>query len=266
MTDRAKEFDAQGAAQYLLDGHKSREPFKPFADEFGIENLEQAYRVQDLFVGGLGPDGSRAGYKVGLTSKAMQAMVNLDQPIGGVVFSDGVLKSPADLSCGDYGRLGLEFEIAVRLAKDIGADNLPLDIETVGSCVAEVGPAFEIIDDREADYSTLDVFSILADNSWNAGAILGEMKPFEGGDLASVTGTLSVNGEMVGQGTGADVLGHPFEPLVWLAEHLTSRGGRLRAGDIVFTGSLLPSRFPETGDFYEFTISGLGGVTAKIIA
>lgn len=258
-------FDPGPAAQHLLDGHQNKTIFTPFADAFGMDDLDKAYAVQDLFVAGLGTDSLRAGYKIGLTSKAMQDMVGLDQPIGGVVFASGVMNSPANLSRGAFGRLGLEFEIAVKLAKDIGAGDLPLDRESICAFVAGIAPAFEVIDDRSADYSNLEIFSIVADNSWNSGAVLGEMKPFDG-DLAAVTGTLTINGEIVGTGKGADVLGHPFEPLIWLANHLIATGGTLKAGNIVLTGSLLPSRFPETGDVYEFVVDGLGGVTATIIA
>ncbi len=265
MVTGEKGFDLGPAARHLLDGHQHKTLFKPFAGDFGIDDLDKAYAVQDLFVAGLGAGGPRSGYKVGLTSKAMQAMVDLDQPIGGIVFADGTTNSPANLSKAHFGRLGLEFEIAVRLAKDIGAGDLPLNRDSIGSYVAGIAPAFEVIDDRGADYSDLEIFSIIADNSWNSGAVLGEMQPVAG-DLATVTGTLKVNGEIVGTGKGSDVLGHPFEPLIWLANHLVARGGTLKAGDIVLTGSLLPSRFPEVGDIYEFMVEGMGGVTATIIA
>ncbi len=263
MTDQDADFDPGPAARHLLDGHRNKTVFTPFAGKFGMDDLDKAYAVQDLFVAGPGAGAARAGYKIGLTSKAMQDMVNLDQPIAGVVSAAGVTHSPAELSRGDFGRLGLEFEIAVQLAKDIGAGDLPLDRDEIGAFVAAIAPAFEVIDDRGADYSNLEIFSIVADNSWNSGAVLGEMIPFDG-DLAAATGTLTVNGEIVGTGKGADILGHPFEPLIWLANHLIARGGTLKAGDIVLTGSLLPSRFPEIGDVYEFNVTGLGGVSATI--
>ncbi len=255
------EFDANAAAQHLLDGHRDKTVFKPFAAEFGIDDLDKAYTVQDLFVAGTGL--ARAGYKIGLTSKKMQAMVNIDQPIGGVVFADRVTQTPAKLSGADFGRLGLEFEIAVRLGRDINAGNLPKDRDGIAAFVEAVGPAFEVIEDRSADYSDLDIFSILADNSWNWGAVLGEMKPYDG-DLAAVRGVLTINGEIVGEGVGGDVLGHPFEPLLWLARHLVKRGGGLKAGDLVLTGSLLQSRFPNPGDVYEFDVEELGGVKVSI--
>lgn len=255
------EFDANGAAQHLLDGHSNKTVFKPFAADFGIDDLDKAYIVQDLFVAGSGL--ARAGYKIGLTSKKMQAMVNIDQPIGGVVFADRVTNTPATFSLADFGRMGLEFEIAVRVGRDINADNLPTDRDGIADFVEAVGPAFEVIEDRNADYSDLDIHSILADNSWNWGAVLGEMKPYDG-DLAKVRGVLTINGDVAGEGVGGDVLGHPFEPLLWLAHHLVQRGRALKAGDLVLTGSLLQSRFPNPGDVYEFDVEGLGGVKVSV--
>lgn len=261
----ATAFDLERAARHLIDGHVNKTPFSPFAESFGIDDLEKAYAVQAAFVAGMHRGKERAGYKIGLTSQKMQSMVGISQPIAGTMYSDRLIDSPATLSVADFGRLGLEFEIAVRLSREINADNLPDDRDALDAFIDAVGPAFEVIEDRAADYSGLDIFSIVADNSWGWGAVIGEMKRFDG-DLAAVRGVLTVNGEDVGEGAGADVLGHPFESLLWLARHLTSRGRRLKKGEVVLTGSLLQSRFPGPGDSYEFSVEGLGAVKVGVTA
>jgi 2-keto-4-pentenoate hydratase len=134
----------------------------------------------------------------------------------------------------------------------------------VAAAVDAVAPAFEVIDDRKSPYP-LDVLSLVADNAWNEGIVLGEWR--EGWpDLAAVRGTLARNGEQIDQGHGRDVLGHPFEPVRWLAQHLSARGEGLQAGELVSTGSLVTTRFPAAGERYRFTVEGLGPVEVEIEA
>ena len=132
----------------------------------------------------------------------------------------------------------------------------------MAQAVDAVAPAFEIIDDRNADYAALDVLSLLADNSWNAGVVVGEfVTPPE--QHADVLGLVQLNGETVDQGHGREALGHPYEPVRWLAGHLASRGKGLRAGDIVMTGSLVNTRFPGPGERYQFDVAGIGAVSVS---
>ena len=79
-------------------------------------------------------------------------------------------------------------------------------------------------------------------------------------DLAAARGSVELNGEKLDEGNGRDVLGHPFEPLRWLANHLSSQGETLHAGEIVSTGSLVTTRFPKPGEQYRFTVEGVGAV------
>ncbi|MBZ0216513.1 MAG: fumarylacetoacetate hydrolase family protein, partial [Fimbriimonadaceae bacterium] len=99
--------------------------------------------------------------------------------------------------------------------------------------------------------------------SWNAGVVLGPWAPYDG-DLSALKGILSLNGEVVDEGFGSDVLGHPFESLAWIANKLVARGGGLNAGDIVMTGSLIPTRFPEAGQSYRFDLGELGKVELEV--
>ena len=91
----------------------------------------------------------------------------------------------------------------------------------------------------------MEALSLIADNSWNSGIVLGEfVKAWP--DLATVEGLVSVDGIPLDRGLGGDVLGHPFHPVAWLARHLAAQGGGLRAGDIVMTGSIVTTNF-QTG-------------------
>ena len=251
-------------ARDLLSKHEAGAPFRPFAAEWGIVGLEDAYAVQRRFVALLeARHGHPVGYKIGLTSARMQAMCNIDQPIGGVVLSDRVHRSGAVLDAAEYGRIGLEYEIGVRLGSDLPADGAPYDMDRIASAVDAVCAAVELVDDRKADYRTLDVLSLVADNSWNAGIVLGEWVS-SWPDLTTVTGTVFRDGREEDRGTGKDVLGHPFAPLTWLANRLAAAGQQLRAGDIVLTGSLVTTRFPTQTEGHAFVLDGIGRVEVAV--
>lgn len=254
---------SESAAQRLLDDHDQGRRFSNVTRDFGITDLSAAYDVQDRLVAMLrGRRGEACGYKIGLTSKSMQEMCNIDQPICGVVFADGVVGTEQTIALSRAGRIGLEFEIAVRMGRDLGGPGQTVGIDDVAPAMDGVAAAFEMIDDRNADYGDLDVLSLIADNSWSAGCVLGSfVEP--PGDLAEVLGTVELNGEVADQGHGRAALGHPHEPVRWLANHLSLRGGTLRAGDVVLTGSLVRTLFPSAGDNYRFSVSDIGAVSVS---
>ena len=251
-------------ARQLLQEHDLGQGFHTLAPEVGVVDLASAYGVQRHLVELLRPKGgATAGYKIGLTSARMQKMCGIDQPIAGVVLANRVVSSGAILQGKRYGRVGLEFEVGVRLGRDLPAAGAPYDAQTVGQAVDGVCAAVEVVDDRRADYKSLDVRSLVADNSWNAGAILGEFKE-DWPDLAAVSGVVMLNGVEVDRGHGRDVLGHPFVPLTWLANHLAAAGNGLRAGDVVLTGSLVTTRFPRESETYSYELAGIGTVDLSV--
>jgi 2-keto-4-pentenoate hydratase len=168
------------------------------------------------------------------------------------------------LKRGEHGRLGLEFEIAVR----IGTDTAPSTGHTLDSVRAHVDAvcaALEVVDDRNADYRTLDVRGLVADNAWNAGVVLSTFVA-AWPELPAVEGIVSVDGEVVDRGFGRDVLGDPLVVVAWLANHLGTRGEHLRAGQFVMTGSLVTTRFALADAHYRFDVRGIGSVSARVVA
>ncbi|HSW20304.1 MAG TPA: fumarylacetoacetate hydrolase family protein [Ramlibacter sp.] len=249
-------------AQWLKHEHAARSRFVSFADRAGIAALASAYEVQRHYVGlHLLERKSRvAGYKIGLTSAAMQAMCAIESPVAGVVLEDRVHASGVRVRRSDYARLGVEFEIAVLLGHDLPGGAAPCTLDDVAAAVAGVAPAIEIVDDRNCDYAKLDVLSLVADNAWNAGIVLGEFRA-AWPDLAQVEGAVAVNGaEPSWRGCGKDVLGHPFAAVAWLADHLAGAGQSLRKGDVVMTGSMVTTQFPTGSQRLRFDVSGLGAV------
>ena len=250
-------------ATSLLHEHATGCAFSPLGPESGVDDLAAAYAVQRIFVELLNPQGiAPAGYKIGLTSVRMQKMCGVETPLAGVVLANLVHSSDVELSLSNYSHLGLEFEIAVRLQRDLPLSQAPFDADAVASAIGGICAAIEVIDDRCADYRSLDARSIISDNAWNAGAVLGRfVKPWP--DLAEAGGIVRLNGSDIDRGMGRDVLGHPFVPLTWLANHLAASGGGLRAGQIVLTGSLVPTRFPAIGESYQFEVAGVGTVKCQ---
>jgi len=247
-------------AQMLMREHAAGATFHPM----GLADVAAAYGVQRRFVQLMGETaGAAAGYKIGLTSARMQKMCGIDQPVAGVIFGSRVMTSGVTLQARHYHHVGLEFEVGVRLGRDLPRREAPFTRERVAEAVDGVCAAVEVVDDRNADYKTLEARSLIADNSWNAGAVLGAFaKTWD--KLEEASGIVWVNGQEIDRGYGRDVLGHPFVPLTWLANHLAAGGGALRAGDIVLTGSLITTRFPKEAGSYRYELAGIGTVELTV--
>jgi 2-keto-4-pentenoate hydratase len=251
----------QADAVELLRQHAAHTPFQP-APPPSATTLPAAYDVQRAYVALLARDaGATVGYKIGLTSARMQAMCGIAEPISGCVLATRVHTSGVVLERSAFGRLGLEFEIAVRVGHDVPAAEQTA--HSVRRHVDAVCAGVEIVDDRHADYARLDVRGLVADNSWNAGVVLSRWVS-EWPDLPAVKGTVSVDGQEIDHGFGRDVLGDPLGVVAWLANHLLARGERLKAGQIVMTGSLVPTRFPTEDAAYHYELEGIGSVDVGV--
>jgi 2-keto-4-pentenoate hydratase len=128
-------------------------------------------------------------------------------------------------------------------------------------------PALELADDRDADYKVLPrhPLELIADNCWNEGAVLGTpVSDWRGIDLCNARGVATINGVDVGQGRGADAMGHPLDAVAWLADHLASIGRALLRGDVVITGSIVTTKTVKPGDVVHFTVEHLGVVELRI--
>ena len=255
---------AQRAAEALLAAHKANIQFKSLGPPDKPATISDAYDIQDRYVALLQrAHGDAVGYKVGLTSAAMQKFCGIDHPIAGVVLASRVHRSGAAVRRADFGRLGLEFEIAVRLKSDVPVTAGPCTAEMVAPHIGGVCAAIEIVDDRSADYASLDVLSLVADNSWNAGIVLSEFAAQWPG-LEPVVGRATKDQAAIGEGHGRDILGHPFNSVAWLATQLNSRGVGLKAGQIVMTGAVMKTVFPEADASYRFDLEGIGAVAVDV--
>ena len=258
----------QRIARKIFEANRDRERFRRLRGADAPGSMEAAYLIQDevhrLFEveGGQGPLG---GHKIALTSRAVQELCGVDRPAYGAIFASVIQRSPAVLKATDFMHLGLEFELAVVIGSDVPAAGAPYDRATIAPYVQACMPAFELIEDRHADYGDLDAESILTDRCWCAGVVLGA--PVAGWldlDLATAPVELLWNGAVVDRGVAGDSLGHPLEGLAWIANHLAARGRAMTRGEIVITGSALKTRFPTIGDEVTYRIAGLGEATVRL--
>lgn len=256
---------AESAAAELVRQHRHKERFTALQAPWQVDDAAFAYAVQEEFVRQLERlRGTRTcGYKIALTTPAMRRMVGYHDSVSGRLLADQMLPSGSAVRASDYGRLLIEFEIAFQIATDLPAGGAPWSRQSILPYVACAFPALEIADDRNADYAGIagSILTLAADNAWNQGLVLGApVTTFTPDSLLAATGIASIDGEEVGRGTGADVLGHPLDALAWLAGHLQERGLALAAGHLVTTGSLVTSKFPVAGNTVDFRIDGLGSV------
>jgi 2-keto-4-pentenoate hydratase len=252
------------AARTIAAARRNRALLKSFPSETAPQDEAEGYRIQRAVHDLLLPQfGAMVGYKIGCTSAVMQQYLDIPHPCGGGVYAKGVHESGASLSTKDFVRVGVECEIAVRLARDLPATEAPFTAEWVAEAIEAYLPAIEIVDDRYADWQTLGAPTLVADDFFAAGCVLGKpVSRTAAPDLLKVIGRARINGNEVGQGTGADVLGHPHNALAWLANHLAADGKGLHAGEIVLTGSLVKTLWLEAGDSVVMELTGLGSVEA----
>ena len=211
-----------------------------------------------LVVGG---HGAIAGYKIGCTTPVMQQYMGIDHPGAGAMLAPTVHDRPADLSFADYVAIGVEGEIAIRLAADLPASGAPYDRDAVFAAIGACAAAIELVDARYVDYRSLDTWTMVADNFFNAGCVIGEwVADWRGIDMTAVSGRMSVNGATVGEGRGDNVMGQPFDAAVWLANTMARRGQGLCAGENVMTGSIVETQWLNQGDEVAFEIDALGRV------
>jgi 2-oxo-3-hexenedioate decarboxylase/2-keto-4-pentenoate hydratase len=256
------------AATAIVEARLQRKRLDVLGEPIRPRDLAESYRTQRAVHERLAPTrvGSRIGYKIGCTTKVMQDYLGLPHPcragvFAGVVHSDGVT-----LASDEFCHVGIECEIAVRLGDDLPLSGAPFTNDSVAAAVAAYMAAIEIVDDRYVDWRKTDAATLIADDYFAAGAVLGPLVPARAvADVAGLAGTTTINGREVGRGQGSDVMGHPLNALAWLANSLADAGAYLREGEIVLTGSLVETKWLQRGDNASVTITDLGTVTLSVV-
>ena len=250
LASRLREAYSSGAVPSLRDG-------------LAPTDADGAYAVQAINTRYWEAAGRRiVGRKIGLTAKAVQAQLGVDQPDFGVLFGDMQVADDGTIDAAAMLQPKAEAEIALILGTDL--DALDANAAAVAQAVAAVVPAIEIVDSRIADWK-ITFADTVADNGSSAFFVLGEPRwPIDGLDLYSCGMVLELNGQIASLGAGAACLGHPLEAAAWLARTLAARGDPLRKGDIVLTGALGPMVPIKAGDHIRATIGGIGACSFSV--
>jgi 2-keto-4-pentenoate hydratase len=251
------------AAEAILTARRTRHVLTPLG-ALAPADAEAGYALQLEVAQALG-EVPPAGFKIGATTKQMQAYLGLTGPAAGFVAASGLHTGPATLRLADYVAPGVECEVGLRLGADLPAG--PCTREQAAAAVADVFAAIEVVDKRYLDLGTLGTPTLIADQVFHAGGVLGApVADWRAIDLAATHGRMTVGGANRGEGVGADLLGHPLSALAWLAASPAARVfGGLRKGQVVFLGSVTPPFWIEGPGEVVVEFDTLGRVELRFV-
>jgi 2-keto-4-pentenoate hydratase len=247
------------AAKRLRTAGEDRVPCAPVRDALPAATIEDAYAIQAANTAHWEARGRVVvGAKIGLTAKAVQAQLGVDQPDFGVIFADMAVLDGDVIAPGRLLQPKVEAEVAFVMARTPDAARLTT-AELIGS-VAYALPAIEIVDSRIADWN-IRIVDTVADNASSGLFVLGTTPvPLADLDLRLCGMVLEKNGEPASFGAGAACLGNPLHALGWLAARMAEVGRPLVKGDVILSGALGPMVAVVPGDSVEAQIEGLGSV------
>jgi 2-keto-4-pentenoate hydratase len=253
--------DIQKAATALMEAENEKNPIAPFTSSTEEISVDDAYNIQLYQIRQKVENGAViVGKKIGLTSKAMQEMLNVNEPDYGHILNDMIYKDGESISLDKFIQPRIEFEIAFVLKEDLKGPGVTMS--DVITATDYVFPALEIIDSRIKDWQ-IKFEDTVADNGSSAGAIIGSTTAkLDNLDLAAVRMTATRNGEFLDSASGSAVMGHPAEAVAWLANALGSYGISLYAGEVILSGALSKAIPIEDGDTFTAEFEQIGAVTA----
>lgn len=243
-------------ARRLRDAY-TRSAVPPLRDGLDPTDAAGAYAVQTINTRFWEGQGRRiVGRKAGLTAKAVQQQLGVDQPDFGVLFDDMRVADGGSLDPAKCLQPKAEAEIAFVLGKNLPSpDTTPDD---VAAAVASVHAAIEIVDSRIADWK-ITFADTVADNGSSAFFVLAEAgRPLSGLDLEGAAMEMTIDDTVASTGIGAAALGNPLNAAAWLARTLSERGEPLKAGDILLAGALGPMVALQPGNRVRAVVAGIG--------
>ncbi|MFK8022685.1 MAG: 2-oxo-hepta-3-ene-1,7-dioic acid hydratase [Ilumatobacter sp.] len=251
-------------------------PIDPVTRAHPDVTLDDAYAIQAAWIDlQLANGATIRGHKIGLTSRAMQMAMNIDEPDFGTLLDDMFIASGGEIAAADHIDPKIEVEFAFVLADDLVPHGLDRDLtpDDVYAATDHIVPALELIDARSHrvhpdDARTRTVLDTISDNAANSGIIVGDelvsVEEARRGDLRWAGAILSRNGVVEETGLGAGVLGDPVMGIVWLANRLQGIGIPLVAGETILAGSFTRPVDCRPGDHFSVDFGYLGQIELDV--
>jgi 2-keto-4-pentenoate hydratase len=253
------------AATALREARATRKPIAPVSATFGIRGLDAAYAVAEINTRARVDAGRRViGKKIGLTSRAVQKQLGVDQPDFGLLFDDMEMLSGAEVPMSRLMQPKVEAEVAFVVGRDLGHE--PASWSEFLRALEYALPAIEIVDSAIADWK-IQLEDTIADNASCGLYVLGDQPvSISAVSLADAGMQLARNGQVASTGSGAACLDHPLRAAYWLARTMAAKGLGLKAGEVILSGALGPMVAVTAGDVIAVNVGGLGQVACRLTA
>lgn len=258
------EQERRQAARILADAEARRAPVQPLTETFPEIDVASAYQIQLLQIEEKLARGEVVrGHKVGLSSRAMQQLIGVDEPDYGHLLASMFVHEGHAVKASELCAPLAEMEIAFVLGRRLSGPHAT--IADVLAATAYVCPALEIVDSRVADWK-IKISDTIADNASSARVVLGGHRvSLDKLDLRTLGAVLRKNGEIVETGAGAAVLGHPATSVAWLANKVFEFGVVLEEGHVILPGALTRAVRVAAGDVVRADFDVLGHVSVSFI-
>ena len=255
---------AQDYAQILRVAYEKRTPCSPLREQIGVNDVELAYQIQAINNQILIQNGANiTGHKIGLTSKAVQEQLGVDQPDFGMLLDTMEVLNGGTIQMSELMQPKVEAEIAFVLGKDL--PNRPVSTVELINAIDYALAAIEIVGSRIKDWN-IKITDTIADNASASHYVLGH-KPTKLSDFDVINCQMSMtkNGSLASEGKGAACLGSPINATLWLADKMAEIGTPLKAGQVILSGALGKMTTVQAGDTIEASIDGLSSVSVSFI-
>ena len=258
--------DIREAAARLHKAEQTRTQIRQLSQQFPAITLDDAYAIQRAWVALKLKEGRVVrGHKIGLTSKAMQSALGIDEPDSGILFDDMFFADGGEVPTDRFIATRIEAELAFVIKHRLaGPDVTMFDVLNATDFVV---PALEILDTRiervdAQTKATRKIFDTIADNAANAGIVLGgrPLRPLDT-DLRWIGALCYRNGQLEETGLAAGVLNHPANGIVWLTRKLAPLGLALEPGQVVLAGSFIRPIEARKGDTIQADFGAYGSVS-----
>lgn len=251
------------ALDLLTNAIKKNKPCTPVRHILGEDNIQGAYDVQAALNKHRVNNGAKViGAKIGLTSKAVQQQLGVDQPDYGVLFNDMKVENGGTIEWADLMQPKAEAEVAFEIQQDLTGHPISR-VKLIGSIKAAF-VSIEIVGSRIKDWD-IQITDTIADNASSSHFVIGDRPAMlTEVDLQRARMEMRKNGEVVSKGITADCLDSPINALLWLANKMDELGSPIKKGDIILSGALGPMVDLKPGDKLEATIDGLGSCSFRV--